>query len=371
MKNRLKSDNNFVQILDALDDMVLVKDSASKVVWANKAFCKFYGMNIEQLAGLIDAPHSKPDYTQKYVQDDAWIFANGKTLDIPEETVVRSDGVERIFHTVKSPIFDADGAVEMSVGISRDITDQIELFKSIEAQRAQLVYSSKMATLGEMAGGMAHEINTPLAAIKMMSGQICEILMEEVLDLEQIKKSAERIEMTTSRISKIIDGLRKFSRDGSRDSYVNSSLSKLVDETLSFCRERLINRGIELQILNDGPEIFLDCSSIQLSQVLLNLLNNSIDAVSEIESQKKITIETSLNLNQVQISISDTGPGIEPTLRAKIFDPFFTTKAIGAGTGLGLSISRGIIRSHGGELTLDESSKSAKFLIRMPQKSQK
>jgi len=116
------SDLKYRQILDSITDMVLVKGPESKILWANKAFCDFYGMTVEQLQGIIDSPVNKPDYTQQYIKDDAYVFSQGRVLDIPEEPVTRYDGEVRIFHTVKYPIFDEHGRVIMSVGVSTMIS---------------------------------------------------------------------------------------------------------------------------------------------------------------------------------------------------------------------------------------------------------
>ena len=105
--------------------MILVKAPGSQLIWANKAFCSIYGMSNEQLKGIIDAPFSEPDHTQSYVRDDAYVVETGKILNIPEEPVTRFDGVIRMYHTVKSPIFEKDGKVAFTVGVSRDITEQL------------------------------------------------------------------------------------------------------------------------------------------------------------------------------------------------------------------------------------------------------
>lgn len=111
-------------LLDMIPDMILVKGPESHILWANAAFQKYYGMNNEQLAGMIDAKVSKPDFTQQYIRDDNMVFTTGNTLDIPEEPVTRYDGEVRYFNTIKSAIKNHEGKVIMTIGISRDITDR-------------------------------------------------------------------------------------------------------------------------------------------------------------------------------------------------------------------------------------------------------
>jgi PAS domain S-box-containing protein len=112
------------QFLDAISDMVLIKGEKSRIVWANKAFRDYYGMDNEKLRGMIDASFNEPDYTQQYIKDDTYVFTTGKTLDIPSEPVTRFDKTVRYFHTVKSAILDESGKVIMTIGVSRDITDE-------------------------------------------------------------------------------------------------------------------------------------------------------------------------------------------------------------------------------------------------------
>jgi PAS domain S-box-containing protein len=126
------------QILDAIDDMVLVKGGNSRIVWANKAFCDYYGMTNEQLHEIIDAPFNEEGNTKQYIIDDHHVYTTGQTLNIPAENVTRHDGVTRIFNTVKSPLRDADRRVRLTVGVSRNITEQKEIEKQLAQHREQL-----------------------------------------------------------------------------------------------------------------------------------------------------------------------------------------------------------------------------------------
>ncbi len=364
----MKNKENFLQILDALGDMVLVKGPKSKILWANKKFCEYYGMSAEQLKGLIDAPFVEPDQTQNFVRDDTYVFENGEILDIPEEPATRYDGEIRIFHTVKSPIFDNSGNVIMTVGISRDITDRIENEEKIKIERERSLYSAKMATLGEMAGGIAHEINTPLAAISMLAGTCEDILNDQSPDLEIIKKNITIIEETSKKIGKIISGLRAFSRDGKNDAFVATKAADIIEDTMAFSRERIANHDIELSVLNTCRDAVIDCRSTEISQVLLNLLNNAHDAILNSVEKKWIKLEIHIVNDKIEISITDSGLGISKENAEKIFTPFFTTKEPGKGTGLGLSISKSIIEAHKGSLYIDKQCANTRFVILLPLK---
>lgn len=259
---------------------------------------------------------------------------------------------------------------------SRLFNDYSESLVRIQNQEMKIAQSSKMASLGEMAAGVAHEINNPLAVISAAIYQIekrakasgSEVLAEEVF------KFTLRIKEMTNRMSTIVRGLRQFARDGEQDPKEHVRLEMIIQDTLVLCNERFKNRGVDLRLdLQFSGEIF--CREVQISQVLLNLLNNSFDAISELSSSKLdspseelpwIRIRSYQSGESVVISIEDSGPGIPEHLRNKVLQPFFTTKEVGKGTGLGLSISKGIIESHGGDLSLDPHEKYTCFKITLP-----
>lgn len=152
----------YQQILDALPDMVLVKAAQSRIVWANKAFRDYYGMSLDELRQIIDAPFNEPDYTQQYIKDDAYVFNSGQTLNIPEEPCTRHDGQVRPFHTIKSPIFDAEGKVIFTVGISRDISERKQTLVHTEALYNASRRLSTAVTLQEITAAVAEGLNIPV-----------------------------------------------------------------------------------------------------------------------------------------------------------------------------------------------------------------
>jgi rsbT co-antagonist protein RsbR len=147
------SERRYRQILDAIPDFVLVKSEKSRIVWANKAFREYYAMSEDELNGVIDAPFNEPDYTQQYIQDDAFVFNNGQVLNIPEETVTRHDGEARLFNTIKSPIYNEAGQVIMTLGVSRDITERKEADAERERLHQQVIDVQRRLVL---------ELSTPL-----------------------------------------------------------------------------------------------------------------------------------------------------------------------------------------------------------------
>lgn len=255
----------------------------------------------------------------------------------------------------------------------RDLQKQIEFEKIIEMQRTELVTSSKLVVLGEMAGGIAHEVNTPLATIKFAVELMKENLLDAIPDTEFVLKKLELVDRTLGRINTIIRNLRNFARDGSQDPMRRVNVREVLDDTLSLCRERFKKHNIEIRVvITDNTDFFINCRTVQISQVILNLLSNSFDAVENLE-HKWVQINVGRIIveghNKVEMAILDSGSGISDAVVKKMFDPFFTTKEIGKGTGMGLSISTGYIRNHGGELCYDSKSKNTCFKIKLPEVS--
>lgn len=245
----------------------------------------------------------------------------------------------------------------------------LNLDQKVNEQTAILINASKMSALGEMAGGIAHEISSPLAVIQMKSEQLKESAEINDLKSSEVIETADEIASTVIRIAKIISGLRSFSRDGRGDPFELSSLQTILEETLHFCKEKFKNNNTKLNVQMPANPLKIECRPTQISQVLLNLINNAYDAIRD-ANDKWVTVELVDTGEYIEISVTDSGQGIPTEIREKIMQPFFTTKEVGKGTGLGLSISCGIIFSHKGKLTVDSKSQHTRFVITLP-KSQK
>lgn len=211
--------------------------------------------------------------------------------------------------------------------------------KLLEQQKI-LGNHSKMASLGEMSAGIAHEVNNPLAIIMGHTDQ----LLKYANQPEKLNTKIEAIKKSCERISKIINGLRKFSRSGNRTNLGHFSLQKIIEEALILTElnSKKHDTPITCEIKTDP---FIHCDELEIEQVLVNLIHNAIDAVKERPERwvKVLVFEENLS---IVMQIMDSGPGIPEIIRSKLFDPFFTTKRVGEGTGLGLSIVKGIIDEH-------------------------
>lgn len=278
---------------------------------------------------------------------------------------------ENIFLMVLSiGIFGVLGLTAMFILI-RNLKSEIATRTKAEAlirdQQVMMITSSKMSALGEMAGGIAHEINTPLAVIALRVEQMEECVKEGDLEAIDFMDGLSVIRKVTDRIAKIVNGLRFFAREGRTVAPQKIKVSVLIDETLSFCKERFANHGVQLEIKKDASydSLEVQCRAVEISQVLLNLLNNAYDAIESLKD-RWATLSILDRGEYVEISVTDSGNGIPKDVQERLMQPFFTTKAIGKGTGLGLSISKGIVDSHQGKLYLDSDSKNTKFVMLLP-----
>lgn len=240
----------------------------------------------------------------------------------------------------------------------RSALDQIRESQAIVAQ------TTKMSALGEMAGGIAHEINTPLGTILICAQMISKFAVRHAD--AGLEKNSAAIMTTVRRVAKIVQGLKKFCRDNSRDDYSRVTMGSLIEETMIFCQEKFRTHGVEVRISGD-LELGVRCIPEQIGQVILNLLNNAYDAIEGGTGPLWIEIVAARVEEKVGLYVSDCGRGIPSEVSEKIMQPFYTTKEIGKGTGLGLSISKGIAEAHGGSLAYVADRPNTTFLILLPE----
>jgi C4-dicarboxylate-specific signal transduction histidine kinase len=228
------------------------------------------------------------------------------------------------------------------------------------------IRGAKLSALGEMAGGIAHEINNPLAIIVGRISQVRRKVETGKIETQSLVESLTKVEDTAMRIAKIIKGLRSFSRDAGKDPMEKMKIPSVVEDALELCRERFRNHNIELRVsLGDSQEIYALGRPTQITQVLVNLLGNAFDATEGLP-EKWVALDLIRSGKNVQLRVTDSGKGIPLEVAEKIMQPFFTTKPVGKGTGLGLSISKGIIEEHHGRLFYDSSSPNTRFVIELP-----
>lgn len=237
--------------------------------------------------------------------------------------------------------------------------------KELLDSQARAHYTNKMASLGEMASGMAHEINSPLQVISFTAFSIKRNY--EHMDKAQIIESMDKVDTAVTNISRIIEGLKNMSRDSISDPCVDAAIKDIIRDATGITIERFNTKGITFNVCyHAGSETSsLPCQRLQIAQVLINLLNNAFDAALASED-KWIRLDVYDNGKAIDISVTDSGAGVPVEMQDRIFEPLYTSKAIGQGTGLGLSISAEIIRNHNGTLQLDTQSSNTRFVMSLP-----
>ncbi len=237
--------------------------------------------------------------------------------------------------------------------------------QELRDKQEQLVQAGKLATLGELTTGVAHELNNPLNNIGLFMGNALDLIGLGVTDKEHIARELQNAMRQVRKATEIISHLRTFGRVApvSREPV---SMNQVIGRALSLMQEELRLREIEVELDVSARHAVVMGNPIQLEQVLINLLTNARDALVE-SPRKVIHIACEVRDRVVDLAFSDTGPGIPEGLERRIFDPFFTTKEVGRGTGLGLSITYGIIKEHGGTIAVaNRPGEGAAFLIRLP-----
>lgn len=233
----------------------------------------------------------------------------------------------------------------------------------------QLISSAKMVAMARMAAGIAHEVNNPLQLIVSYADRLKGLAGMTASSTDQIAMVADKIQSVAMRIAAINKGLLGLSRDASGDPFENVSVRSIILLALDFSRARIESQEIEVRFKEPPREWAVIGRETQLSEVLLNVLNNASDALED-QVEKWIEIETEAERDWILVTVTDSGPGVVAQFHNKIFDPFFTTKPSAAGTGLGLSLSRAIMSAHGGRIEFEPVAAGARFRIRFPRGSE-
>ena len=243
---------------------------------------------------------------------------------------------------------------------AKDVTD-------LRQSQRQLVQASKMATLGEMATGIAHELNQPLGVIRMAASNSLKRIDRGMAAFDQLRAKFERIEDQTERAAQIIDQMRVFGRKA-EGTTAPIDLAASLHEVATLARTQLKTQNISLELWVPDAPAFILGEKVLFEQVVLNLISNARDAIEETgaeDGEILVAAEQGPDGTHV-IRVSDSGGGIPPKVLDKLFEPFFTTKEPGKGTGLGLSISFGTIQDMGGEIHAENTQRGACFTISLP-----
>jgi PAS domain S-box-containing protein len=357
-----RSEERFRTILEEMDNGYFELDQHGNYIFVNDAMCKILGLQRSDIVSkhfsyFTDKADEKFSENIKAIISE--VVIKGNNISGLFGTIVKGDGTRRIIGISTSPMKDAAGKITGVRGITRDITDRMKM-------EQQLLIASKLASIGELAAGVAHEINNPLTAITGFA----QLLMAEDALPAQVKSDLEKIYSQSQRAAKIVQNLLTFSRSYSLEKQV-ISINDVIMKTLDMrsYEHKVNNIEVITELAHSLPGISADENQIQ--QVILNIVVNAEQSIISKRRSGIIKITTTSNDHEIKVIIADNGPGIPQELLDRIFDPFFTTKDVGSGTGLGLSVCHGIITKHGGKLSAESIEGSgATFIIALPAASE-
>lgn len=366
-KKLLKEQKKREFMLDALDNAVVLlnKDKLiishnqkAKMMW--KGLGDIQGQKVNELFPLVSEINENEELVDTSFEDSPIVgLANG---DYILGLRLKSFGLEWYSLTIQTY---KDELYLLSL---TNVTGLIQANQTIKKQQKHLIHQSKLTALGQMSGGMAHEINNPLAIISSEAEELLEIAEDEGLVAKADALSiSSNIQKTADRIAKIVKGLRVFARQDKGEDYSSFPLNILIEDVLAMSSEKFRANGVEFTVTlpENNRDILLLGNEVQIIQVLVNLLNNAFDATKE-QKERRIWFTWKQEDDFQLISIKDNGPGITENNQEKVFDPFFTTKKVGEGTGLGLSLSHSIMIEHEGDLYLNkEVSNGCEFIIKV------
>lgn len=352
-QSQLQRERDFNQkILNTTQSMILVLDTAGLISYANRR-CVETGYREEELIGhrLVKWVESSQ---RKEFEAALQTTAHGQQVENLELRVKRSDSSMGHFSISLSPMRDESNQVNSVVVVMTDITDAVLL-------QAKLAHSEKMATIGRLVSGVAHEVNNPLAAILGFT----DLLLENPAIPDGAREDLQIILRETQRTKEIVQDLLSFARQrpAQREPM---QINSILRQTIKLRSYDFASHGVQVsEEFDENLEMGMGDPQ-QLQQVFLNILNNAYDAIQESGSRGKIHIRTRRDQDFLEVAFTDNGTGIREPER--IFDPFFTTKQAGKGTGLGLSICYGIVRAHGGEILCwnNEGARGSTFVVRLP-----
>jgi len=325
-----------------------------KYIYVNELVSQFTGIQpnlfVNEPVGFARAEDA---FSSMFLQ-----FEKSNLKSVTQEVFLKVNGASKLFLLILKRMEEDESII---IAITLDIHDQRQNEMALQS-------AAKMAALGEMSSSLAHEINNPLAVISAQVTQLSRII--EATSFPEVEKNKfevglQRIYKTVFRISEIIKGLRQIARNDASDPKQLAKIQDILQETISLCETKCRNYGIEIKKLFSDDPAWVSCHPAQISQVILNLLNNSIYAIENIP-EKWIEVSIKKFQGSFTLKVRDSGNGIPKDVADKIMTPFFTTKPTGKGTGLGLSISKSIIEQHDGEFYYDISEKNTTFVINLP-----
>jgi PAS domain S-box-containing protein len=363
--------NKYTTMINTVPAIMYIKDLEGKYTVINDAFSAFVGLPLDQIIGKNSDELFSPEIAAVLNANDELIISGKRQILISEEEIKDRNGESHYTTTTNVPLYDFDDSVMGIAGITQDVTEH-------RNSRQQLIQSDKLAAIGTLAAGVAHEINNPIGYVSSNLNTMSKYLKKlgEHLEKESPHDERDRIAEIlidfedainesiegAGRVRKIVADLKSFSRIDRTEREL-ADINEGIRSTLNIVWNELKYKCQVEQELSDLPDIY--CIPNQLNQVFMNLLVNAGQAIDK--APGIINIKTWGDERNIYISIKDNGMGIKKENKEKVFEPFFTTKDVGKGTGLGLSLSYDIIKKHNGRIDINsEVGIGTEFIITLP-----
>jgi PAS domain S-box-containing protein len=353
-------------IVSSSDDAIISKTLEGIITSWNAGAQRIFGYSAGEVVGrpiTILIPPDRQDEESQIIER----LRRGQSVRHLETVRIRKDGGQIHVSLAISPIKDASGQVIGVSKIARDITDRKRAAEALRRAEADLAHVSRVTTMGELTASLAHEVNQPITAAVTNANTCVRWLAGDTPNIEEARDAAVRSAKDGTRAAEIISRIRLLFKKGTTEREL-VDVNEVIREMIVLLRGEATRYSVSIQadLAADLPQLIAD--RVQLQQVMLNLIMNSIDAMKDVDGTRELTIKAERAENdQLLMSVSDTGVGLPAQQAGEIFNAFFTTKL--QGTGLGLSISRSIIESHGGRLwAAGNSPRGASFYFTVPTK---
>jgi len=341
-------------VLESLNEGLLVVDLADRIVRWNREMDSMYGVGRAEAVGrTLDAVFDPSFVTSLRAARRDSESGTATLYRVPLASRHQDSPRALLLNIALAPLRTPDGVTTGSIVVLQDISSRVQL-------EEQLQISEKMASIGLLAAGVAHEVNTPLTGISSYT----QMLLDNADPEDPRTKVLEKIERQTFRAAKIVNGLLNLARPSQGEALQHVDVNVVVNDVLALLEHQFKTSSIQVRKELSASAPIVQGIEYKLQQVLLNLLLNARDAMPK---GGWLSIGTRFEQGQAVVEVSDTGVGIQAEHLARIYDPFFTTKSIGRGTGLGLSITYGIVQEHGGTLSCDSTpGKGTRFTLLLP-----
>ncbi|MFH2093574.1 MAG: ATP-binding protein [Pseudomonadota bacterium] len=362
MIERLNQYNGFLRnLIKSGVDAIIASDMAGKILIFNDAACDITGYTAEEVGGTFNIREIYPDDGAKQVMRTLRSDKYGEKGTVRSFRVnIQNKAGEPIPINLSARIV-YDGKKEVAtLGFFYDLRETLKMEAELEKTRIQLLQAEKMSSLGELAAGVAHQLNNPLGGITLFS----QLILEEYDLPEGAKKDMARILQDAKRCSDIVKELLTFSRKTGNEMYLQD-INQILSDTLFLVESQALFQNIQIQKTFDANLPLIPVDVQKIKHVFMNIILNAVDAM---KGKGSLSLFTGMNpsKDKVIITIKDTGPGIPDDVLLKIFDPFFTTKDQGKGTGLGLSIAYRVVEDHGGKLSaVSKVGKGTEFIVEL------